>query len=172
MLLRLRQFGLATAGALTAAAIATGALAQTDELPNGPGKAQLIDVCTQCHAIGIVIAQDRAPDEWAEIMQRMIGMGAPANPDQQHAILGYLQKNFAKGGGASAATAAAASVPPPKPSPAPATASGPSKPAITPAPRKPVTATVPAAKSRKVTVTRTVTVTKTRPRPRVVKPRP
>ena len=97
MRVRVRHFAAAIAGVLAIAAMATGhAVAQEDELPDAPGKDTLIDVCTQCHAIGIVIAQDRSPEEWDEIMQRMLGMGAPANPDQQKAILGYLQKNFVR----------------------------------------------------------------------------
>ena len=97
MRVRIRHFAAALAGVLAIAAMTSGhAVAQDDELPNSPGKDTLIDVCTQCHAIGIVIAQDRAPDEWEEIMQRMVGMGAPANPDQQKAILAYLQKNFVR----------------------------------------------------------------------------
>ena len=74
---------------------ASPALAQ-DELPDSPGKAELVQVCTQCHAIGIVIQQDHAPDEWDELMQRMVGMGAPATPEQQKAILAYLKKNFVR----------------------------------------------------------------------------
>lgn len=97
MRVHVRHFAAALAGVLAITAMSPGhAVAQEDELPNSPGKDTLIDVCTQCHAIGIVIAQDRAPDEWEEIMQRMVGMGAPANPDQQKAILAYLQKNFVR----------------------------------------------------------------------------
>ena len=172
MLVRLRHLGLATASALTVVAVASGALAQTDELPNGPGKTQLVDVCTQCHAIGIVIAQDRAPDEWTEIMQRMVGMGAPATPDQQHAILGYLQKNFAKpGGGGPGAVVAVAPTPATKASPASSTTARPLTASSSPAPPKPAVAKVTVSKSTKVTTTRTTTVTKSRPRPRAAKPR-
>jgi hypothetical protein len=97
MRVRVRHFAAAFAGALALAAMASGhAVAQDDELPNSPGKDTLIEVCTQCHAIGIVIQQDRAPEEWDELMQRMVGMGAPATPDQQQAILAYLKKNFVK----------------------------------------------------------------------------
>lgn len=97
MRVRLRHFAAALISSLAIGAISSGhALAQDDQLPDSPGKDQLIDVCTQCHAIGMVIAQNRDPQEWDEIMARMVGMGAPANPDQQKAILAYLQKNFAK----------------------------------------------------------------------------
>lgn len=112
MRVRVRHFAVALAGVLAIAAAASRpAAAQEDELPNAPGKDQLLEVCTQCHALGLVIAQDRAPEEWAEIMQRMLGLGAPANPDQQKAILAYLQKNFARSapGGAPAASGPAVS---------------------------------------------------------------
>ena len=172
MLVRLGEFGFATASALMLAAMAPSAFAQTDELPNGPGKTQLVDVCTQCHAIGIVIAQDRAPEEWAEIMQRMIGMGAPANPDQQHAILGYLQQNFAKPGEVGAKTSAASPVLPPKPSLTPSPGPRPPTPSSSLVPRNPATTIVATSRLKKSTVTRTITVTKIRPHPRVGKPRP
>jgi mono/diheme cytochrome c family protein len=98
MRVRIRHITAGFAGALALAAVSTGpAVAQQDDgLPNSPGKDTLIEVCTQCHAIGIVTQVDRAPDEWDELMQRMVGMGAPATPDQQQAILTYLKKNFAK----------------------------------------------------------------------------
>ena len=97
MRVRARHFVATLVSVLAVGAMTSGpAAAQTDELPDGPGKSVLIDVCTQCHAIGMVVAQNRDPEEWSEIMARMVGMGAPANPDEQKAILAYLQKNFAK----------------------------------------------------------------------------
>ena len=102
-----RQFVATLVSVLAFAAMTSGkAVAQDDELPNGPGKDVLIDVCTQCHAIGMVVAQNREPEEWDEIIARMVGMGAPANPDQQKAILAYLSKNFSKTPPPAAAAAA------------------------------------------------------------------
>ena len=107
--IRIPHFAAIFAGVLALAAMTSHrAVAQEDELPASPGKDQLLEVCTQCHAIGMVIAQDRAPEEWDEILQRMVGLGAPANPDQQKAILAYLKKNFVKAPAPSASAAPAA----------------------------------------------------------------
>jgi mono/diheme cytochrome c family protein len=108
MRVRVRHFAAAIAGVLALGAMTTGhAVAQDDELPNAPGKETVLEVCTQCHAITMVTAQNRTPEEWDDILQRMVGMGAPANPDQQKTILAYLQKNLAKPGTPAASASAA-----------------------------------------------------------------
>src|SRR4051812_36823538 len=97
MVLRIRHFVLALAGVLALAAIpAGGARAQDDQLPDGPGKATLTEACTQCHGTGQITAQRRTPDEWADVVSRMVGVGAIVS-DQQHAeIVAYLSANYGK----------------------------------------------------------------------------
>lgn len=97
-------------GALALATLfAQSALAQERALPEGPVKALLIEACTQCHAEGLITAQTRTSDEWAEIMSRMVGMGAPINERQQAEILTYLKTYLNKAEVATAKVPAAAS---------------------------------------------------------------
>lgn len=96
-------------GALAlATACGQSALAQESELPEGPGKALLIESCTQCHAEGLITAQTRTSDEWADIVSRMVGFGATINERQQAEILAYLKTNLNKAGVATAQVPAAA----------------------------------------------------------------
>lgn len=123
MRFRARHFAAALAGVL---ALATGpsggALAQDEQLVDGPGKATLMEACTQCHGEGQIIAQHRAPEDWSEVMSRMVGFGASISDNQQAEILAYLNTNYGKGDTAAAAAAAAA------PTPAPADAAAASSP--------------------------------------------
>jgi cytochrome c5 len=67
-----RRLTVMFASAAAVAALCAGAaLAQADELPEGPGKDDVAAVCTQCHAIGIITQRRRTPEEWDEIMIRM-----------------------------------------------------------------------------------------------------
>jgi competence protein ComEA len=82
--------------------MAAPALAQTaaqsqsnhPELPDGPGKATLLKVCSSCHSPDNVLAngQDRAG--WEATINKMAGFGANASDDEFTEILDYLTKNF------------------------------------------------------------------------------
>lgn len=76
------------------AAFTASALAQSDELPDGQGKAELREFCTNCHTTAVIAAKRRSPEEWSDVITRMVGMGAQATEEQQVAILGYLQANL------------------------------------------------------------------------------
>ena len=89
-------------------------------LPESPAKATLTQVCTQCHALTIVTARHRSPDEWVDVVGRMEGMGASMDAGQKQAILTYLSANLGTG--------AAAPAPGAEPSPGSAPASAPTSP--------------------------------------------
>ena len=104
------RFSAPMIGALAFAAMfASSALAQESELPEGPGKALLVEACTQCHAEGLITAQTRTSEEWADIVSRMVGFGATIGEKQQAEILTYLKTNLNKAGVATAQMPAAAS---------------------------------------------------------------
>jgi mono/diheme cytochrome c family protein len=105
----IRRAALALAGALAVTAIGTGPVsAQDAPLPDGPGKAELSQTCTQCHGLEMVIQRTRTPDEWAAVVARMKGMGATMDDTQQAAILAYLNTNLGKPGAPAAVPAAPA----------------------------------------------------------------
>lgn len=65
-------------------------------LPEGPGKAVLLQICTQCHSIEQVISRHRTEEEWETVITRMTTEGAVVTDTQFQAILAYLAMNFGK----------------------------------------------------------------------------
>ncbi len=84
------------------------ALAQDGALPEGPGKALVVESCTKCHAEGVITAQTRTSEEWANIVSQMVGFGAAIDEHQQAEILTYLKANLNKAEVATAQMPAAA----------------------------------------------------------------
>lgn len=86
----------AVASALSTVVTAWAVIAQpADPLPAGPGHDLVATTCVQCHAIGTAIAKRRSPEDWAGIIQRMIGLGAPLDADQAKVAQTYLVAHFA-----------------------------------------------------------------------------
>ena len=79
---------------LTAIALltATGALAQ--QLPDGPGKAELQKLCVQCHELArsVSLRQDRVG--WSATLDKMVALGAKGTPDELKAVLDYLVERY------------------------------------------------------------------------------
>jgi hypothetical protein len=65
--------------------------AQEAQLPQGPAKALVVEACTQCHAVSIITDQKRTAEDWSDILNRMVDLGAPINSQQQAEILTYLK---------------------------------------------------------------------------------
>ncbi len=78
------------AGLLTAGAV----IAQPSDLPEGPGKDAVLNNCTACHGIDLIVVQPRTPDEWGQVVDRMVGNGASLSDDQYKTVLTYLQTNL------------------------------------------------------------------------------
>jgi anaerobic selenocysteine-containing dehydrogenase len=132
----------ACAAALALAALGAGrVLAQANDLPEAPGKADVATTCTQCHGSDVIAARHRSPEEWADVVSRMKSMGAVIDPDKEKLIVAYLSTNLGTGAAPAAAPPAAAPAtpgttgttgsdsatppaappaPPPPPAPAPA----------------------------------------------------
>ncbi len=86
----------------------TPANAQSADLPEGPGKALVQESCTTCHGADLVTAQRRSPDEWTEVVNRMVGNGAQLTEEQNKAVLAYLGTYLGKGAPTGAAGSSAA----------------------------------------------------------------
>ena len=63
-------------------------------LPAGPGRETVQQVCTGCHAIGMVTANGRTSDGWAEIIERMMGLGLEASDEDLQTVHAYLTREF------------------------------------------------------------------------------
>jgi competence protein ComEA len=77
---------------IIAIAIPIGASAQ--QLPDGPGKAELVKVCGSCHEVArsVSLRQDRAG--WATTMTKMVTLGTKAPEKELQAIFEYLVAHF------------------------------------------------------------------------------
>jgi competence ComEA-like helix-hairpin-helix protein len=64
-------------------------------LPDGPGKEVLKKSCMQCHSASVIITKPgHTDDDWAEILNKMIGRGAVLSDEDGDTLLDYLSTNF------------------------------------------------------------------------------
>jgi DNA uptake protein ComE-like DNA-binding protein len=68
--------------------------AGAQELPEGPGRAPLEMVCTQCHTLDRVTGLKRNREEWRATVDKMAAKGALGSEQDFDAIVTYLAKNF------------------------------------------------------------------------------
>ena len=67
-----------------------------DQFPEGSGKATLVKVCSQCHALDPIATLRYSKDEWKDLVDDMKGKGAEATDEEFNMIVEYLFKNFGK----------------------------------------------------------------------------
>ena len=77
------------------AALCAGAL-PAQNLPDGPGKAELSQACTKCHDVNQVVARKRTASDWSMTLDKMVTQGATPTDAQYDAILNYLIQNYRK----------------------------------------------------------------------------
>jgi cytochrome c5 len=63
-------------------------------LPNGAGKAVVLNVCTMCHDLKRIRFGRRSPEEWEETLNAMLNEGAPLPDDQFPVVHAYLSRHF------------------------------------------------------------------------------
>ena len=83
-----------SAFAIICALFAREAGAESADLPEAPGKQQVLMSCTQCHGIDVMM-QRRSPEEWSQVVSLMIGNGAQLTDEEYNTIVGYLSANLA-----------------------------------------------------------------------------
>jgi hypothetical protein len=66
-------------------------------LPDGEGKAILLNTCTICHDLQRVRTRRATPEGWKELLEEMIFEGAPLSDDNIPILLTYLARNFRPG---------------------------------------------------------------------------
>ena len=79
---------------LASIGITTLAVSQ-ESFPDAPGRDTLILACTQCHALGKMVAAELTADDWQFIVYDMISRGAPVHQEDIADLTKYLQDNFA-----------------------------------------------------------------------------
>jgi competence protein ComEA len=81
--------------ALAALLALSVAVSSQDRFPDGPGKADVMKVCSGCHDAEIILANLKTPGEWNETLQNMAAQGAEATPEQWKLIEQYIDVHFA-----------------------------------------------------------------------------
>lgn len=64
-------------------------------LPDAKDKALVMEACTRCHSIDLVLEQPRSPDEWLQIVSMMVGSGMALTDDEYLRVVTYLSENLA-----------------------------------------------------------------------------
>jgi cytochrome c5 len=70
---------------------------QHGPLPDGEGKAILLNTCTICHDLQRVRTRRATPEGWKELLEEMIFEGAPLSDENIPILLVYLARNFRPG---------------------------------------------------------------------------
>ena len=75
---------------------ARAAAVQSSDLPDGSGKALVSENCSSCHGLELVTAQRRSPEDWEQVVNRMITNGNVLTEDQHKEVVAYLGTYLAK----------------------------------------------------------------------------
>jgi len=67
---------------------------RTTSLPDGPGKDELVRVCSKCHSPNQVMAKGQDREGWENTITKMVGLGAVGTDVEFTDIVDYLVKNF------------------------------------------------------------------------------
>jgi len=70
-------------------------LVKAQELPDGPGKRLVEEICTGCHGLESVTSQRATRQGWESTVDYMIQRGASMKEEDARVIVDYLAKNFA-----------------------------------------------------------------------------
>src|SRR5688500_14395969 len=63
-------------------------------LPEGVGKKLVVEACLECHSSERTTSIYRSPEQWKEIVTRMIAGGASLNEKDGAIVADYLAKNY------------------------------------------------------------------------------
>jgi competence protein ComEA len=72
------------------------AFAQTDDLPEGKGKAVLQRACVECHEVNVATRNRYTEAGWRQMVDTMKGRGAELTDPETADVIVYLTKNFGK----------------------------------------------------------------------------
>jgi competence protein ComEA len=69
---------------------------QTDELPEGKGKAAFLRACVGCHEIEVATRSRYTESGWRSMVDTMVERGAELSEPEVADVTAYLAKNFGK----------------------------------------------------------------------------
>ncbi|HET9830624.1 MAG TPA: ThuA domain-containing protein [Vicinamibacterales bacterium] len=67
---------------------------QKDPLPEGAGKAAVVKMCGECHAVEQAVSVRGTEKDWRDVVDLMIDRGASGTPEDIRAVVAYLSKHF------------------------------------------------------------------------------
>lgn len=105
------RVALLAAAAITGALLTTSAVVAQTDLPDGEGKDTVMNSCTACHGVDVILMARRTPDDWRGVVDRMVGNGASLSDEQYATVVKYLSTSMAPQPQAAAPAAAAAADP-------------------------------------------------------------
>jgi glucose dehydrogenase len=80
--------------ARTVSALPPSAVSSTEALPEAPGKALVLRVCTKCHGVSVFTKLRMSRVGWSNEVAAMIEKGAAATDQEVSGIVEYLAANF------------------------------------------------------------------------------
>jgi len=85
-----------TAPAQTTSIRPPAAAAEDRPLPDGPGKAVIIKMCTKCHGSAVFTGMRMSRDGWQDEVQSMITRGAEGTPSEVRSVIDYLAAHYGR----------------------------------------------------------------------------
>ncbi len=64
------------------------------QFPDGPGKAEMVKVCTGCHELARSAAMHQDRDGWKATVDKMVALGAKGTDQELAAVVDYLARTF------------------------------------------------------------------------------
>lgn len=75
---------------------AAGAVTAAQELPDGPGKAEVSKICAGCHDLMFTVSTRDTEEGWTRIVNDMRSKGADGQEEEFEKIIAYLTKYMGK----------------------------------------------------------------------------
>jgi competence protein ComEA len=69
---------------------------QAQDLPDGPGKAAVEKVCSDCHGLTTIVGLRRTKSDWESTVDEMAARGAQGTEKEFDAVVEYLARYFGK----------------------------------------------------------------------------
>jgi competence protein ComEA len=69
-------------------------LLSLSQLPDAPGKAETVKLCSECHEVERAISQRQNAAGWQETIGKMTSLGMTATDAEMRKVVEYLAKNF------------------------------------------------------------------------------
>ena len=79
---------------LAGALWAGGAAYAQSSAPAEPGKSETTTACTACHEAATYTAKRLSAEQWAEMVDQMVGKGAHVSDADYDKIVTYLARNY------------------------------------------------------------------------------